>query len=90
MAKFRKKPIVIEAVRWEKGQISELPMWIRTALNKNPKEEGCIMRVGNEVIVFTLEGEMTTSDGDYIIQGVNGEIYPCKPDIFEKTYEVVL
>lgn len=42
-----------------------------------------------EVIIHTLEGDMTASIGDYIITGVNGEKYPCKPDIFEKTYESV-
>lgn len=42
-----------------------------------------------EVIIHTLEGDMTASAGDYIITGVNGEKYPCKPDIFEKTYELV-
>ena len=42
-----------------------------------------------EVIIHTLEGDMTASVGDYIITGVNGEQYPCKPDIFEKTYEPV-
>lgn len=42
----------------------------------------------NGIPIPTLEGEILTSDGDWIIQGVNGEFYPCKPDIFEKTYEV--
>lgn len=48
------------------------------------------MRLGEGIIIFTLEGEMTASDGDYIIRGVDGEIYPCKPEIFNKTYDVVL
>ena len=87
MAKFRKKPVVIEAVRWFGGKISETPLWISEALNKNMNEEGAIMRFGDEVRIATLEGEMTASDGDWLIQGVSGEIYPCKPDIFAKTYE---
>lgn len=88
--KFRKKPVVIDAVQWINGKISETPEWIRKALYKNMNEEGAIMRFGNEVRISTLEGEMTASDGDWLIQGVNGEIYPCKPDIFEKTYEKVV
>ena len=88
--KFRKKPVEIEAVKWEGGKISEVTPWISEALNKNPYEEGAIMRVGDKVMIFTLEGEMTAKDGDYIIRGVEGEIYPCKPDIFNKTYDVVL
>ena len=46
-------------------------------------------RTDKEIIIHTLEGDMTASIGDYIITGVNGEQYPCKPDIFEKTYELV-
>lgn len=46
-------------------------------------------RTNKEVIIHTLEGDMLASEGDYIITGVNGEQYPCKPDIFEKTYELV-
>ena len=89
MAKFRKKPVVIEAVQWLNGQISETPEWIGKALGKNMDEEGAMIRIGNEVRIATLEGEMTASDGDWLIQGVSGEIYPCKPDIFAKTYEEV-
>ena len=90
MAKFRKKPVKIEAVQWLNGQISETPEWIGKSLRKNMGEEGAMMRIGNEVRITTLEGEMTASDGDWLIQGVSGEIYPCKPDIFTKTYEEVL
>ncbi len=90
MAKFRKKPVEIEAVKWENGRISEVTPWISEALNKHPNTEGAIMRLGESVVVFTLEGEMTASDGDYIIRGVEGEIYPCKFDIFKKTYDAVL
>lgn len=86
MAKYIKKPIEIEAVQWKDGRISEVTPWISKALDKNPREEGAIMRWEDTVIIFTLEGEMKASDGDYIIQGVDGEIYPCKPEIFKKTY----
>lgn len=60
MAKYRKKPIVVEA-----------------------------QRTDETVVIHTLEGDMTASPGDYIITGVKGEKYPCKPDIFAKTYEPV-
>ena len=90
MAKFKKKPITIEAVQWKNGKVSEVTEWISEALYKNPKEVGAIMRFADEIRIFTLEGYMTATDGDYIIIGVEGEIYPCKPEIFKKTYDAVL
>lgn len=90
MAKFRKKPVVIEAFLWTGGpDQTEDPVWICDAIREGKvffdknRSEGVTMKIK------TLEGEMTASRGDYIIQGVNGEIYPCKPDIFNKTYEAV-
>lgn len=82
--KYKKKPVVIEAIKWNGDKISEVTDWISKALDK-----GVIMRFGNEVKILTLEGIMTASSGDYIIKGINGEIYPCKPDIFDKTYDIV-
>jgi len=69
--KFRKKPVVIEATQWFK-------MGDHPAVGHNGSEKG---------IIQTLEGPMTVSPGDWIITGVKGEHYPCKPDIFEATYE---
>jgi hypothetical protein len=89
MAKFRKVPVEIEAVEWIDGRISEVTPWISEGLNKNPKEEGAIIRIGDDVFITTLEGNMKASNGDFIIRGVQGEIYPCKPDIFKATYERV-
>lgn len=71
--KFRKKPVVIDAVQWFK--IGDHP-----AVIQNGKEKG---------IIQTLEGLMTVTPGDWIITGVKGEHYPCKPDIFEMTYEQI-
>ena len=82
--KFIKKKVVIEAVHWNGIKVSETPKWILEALNS-----GVLVRFGDKVQVRTLEGVMTASPGDYIIRGVDGELYPCKPDIFEKTYEKV-
>ena len=82
--KFINKRVVIEAVHWNGIKVSETPEWILEALNS-----GVLVRFGDKVQVRTLEGVMTASPGDYIIKGVDGELYPCKPDIFEKTYEKV-
>jgi hypothetical protein len=85
MAQYRKKPVVIEAVQLEDLEIYTL-MSIQKffGLGKDIfefKEDG--------VVIKTLEGDMRASIGDWIIKGVHGEFYPCKPDIFEKTYELV-
>jgi hypothetical protein len=86
MAKFRKKPVVITAVQYDGNfrcldcfSISEVSHFI---VSKDSEGNQCIK-------IPTLEGEMTASIGDYIIRGVQGEYYPCKPDIFEITYEMV-
>ncbi len=89
MALYRKKPVEIEAVLWDGEVISETPGWLSDALAKVAGEPGAIMRIGNSVDIFTLEGVMTARPGDYIIRGVKGELYPCKPDIFAATYEAV-
>lgn len=91
--KFRKKPIVIEAFKWTGDQHqTEDPEWIIEALKDGtvviPNSSWSIGRYGKPVMeINTLEGVMIADQGDYIIQGIKGEIYPCKPDIFEATYE---
>lgn len=90
MAKYRKKPIVIEAFKWTgSSDQSEDPVWICDAIKGKTVrfENGCSLRC--TMLIDTLEGTMRASLGDYIIQGIKGEIYPCKPDIFEATYEPV-
>jgi hypothetical protein len=91
MARFRKLPVVIEAFRWTGGpdQIED-PEWIIEAMQKPFEEVGSVFFVASALLVHTLEGVMSASVGDYIIRGVAGEIYPCKPDIFAATYEPVL
>lgn len=87
MARFRKKPIVIEATQWfEHGD--------HPAVEKKDRADDvlCIKCCRHMIFhgsVETLEGEMRVCPGDWIITGVNGEIYPCKPDIFEKTYQQI-
>lgn len=82
--RYRKKSVVIEAVKWNGDKVSEVVDWVREAL-----EDNTLFRMGCDVIVDTLEGKMKASPGDYIIKGVQGELYPCKPDIFEKTYDKI-
>lgn len=81
MPKFRKKPVVIEAVRFVDGlDLDELLAFLGDAEFEYDE---------HEFIINTLEGNMHVSPGDWIIRGVQGEFYPCKPDIFEATYELV-
>ncbi len=88
MPKYRKKPVVIEAFKWTGCEHQEDdPLWIIQAIDERGvwfKSTG----VGDPcMMIKTLEGDHRANVGDYIIQGVKGEIYPCKPDIFEATYE---
>lgn len=77
--KYRKKPVIIETIQWIGNNLSEIENFIgRSVKNKE-----------TTIVIHTLEGDMEASIGDYIIKGVNGEFYPCKSDIFDKTYEEV-
>ena len=92
MAKYRKKPVVIEAIQWTGHNVSEIQEFAKgAALWENDLVGRSYGSEWQSTILYinTLEGKMKAKFGDYIIQGVNGEIYPCKPDIFEKTYELV-
>jgi len=86
--KFRKKPIVIEATNVDsilhflRKDQTPGPAWLQAAL-----ETGVVTLTNDSLYVRTLEGVMKTDAGDWIIQGVKGELYPCKPDIFAATYE---
>jgi len=89
--KYRKKPVIIDA--WLTRNVAlaaklcweALPAPIKEAYEKG----GWVFESNYKIHIPTLEGTMTANPDDYIIQGVNGEFYPCKPDIFEKTYELV-
>lgn len=89
--KFRKKPVVIEAYQFLPPVYeSDCPQFLLDAFKTEVAQIAYILDDGEyEMEIKTLEGVMTAIKGDWIIQGVNGEIYPCKPDIFEKTYEKV-
>lgn len=85
MAKYRKKPVIIEAVQFD--GTDESVDWLLPQLASG--EIRTIGRSCNRLHIKTLEGVMTANVGDYIIKGVKGEFYPCKPDIFNMTYESV-
>jgi hypothetical protein len=76
---FRKKPVVIEAIQWTGRNFEEVLNFATCSSTHYKTTE--------QVIIHTLEGGMTASINDWIIKGVQGEFYTCKPDIFEQTYE---
>lgn len=82
MAKFRKKPVVIDAVQWFKDGDHHAVLIDRCTCGPNEGCDSC-----GKPYIETLEGNHRVTPGDYIITGVKGEHYPCKPDIFEQTYE---
>lgn len=98
MTQYRKKPVVIDAIQLEglpdlnemlgpegKSETSRMQRFDDWMV-KNQCGRKC-RYVGNTIVISTLEGDMIASPGDWIIRGVKGELYPCKPDIFEATYE---
>ena len=90
--KYRKKPVVIEAFEYD-GDLKDsngnyyVPIWAEFAFDAGVLFYGSTDGPPCELFIKTLEGEMHVSVGDYVIQGIKGEIYPCKPDIFHATYE---
>ena len=91
---YRKKPVTIKAILWDGTNIDEALQFM-SPIEDLPNNDGYIKPgVGHtpssgELYIPTLEGTMTAQAGDYIIKGIQGEFYPCKPDIFAKTYEPV-
>lgn len=81
MAKYRKKPVVIDAVKWDGENVKEVMDFMGWRNAAHDERSG--------LVIHTLEGNHNALPGDFIIKGVAGEFYPCKPDIFEATYEVV-
>lgn len=82
--KYRKKPVIIEAVQWTGLNVKEIQNFTQQDFYRRNTTDADLIR-----IIDTLEGTHETTVGDFIIKGVHGEFYPCKPDIFEKTYEEV-
>lgn len=88
MAKYRKRPVVIEAQEFKGSSthVWAINGWIKNGEYIDPTIVTCDI---TSMTIDTLEGAMIANPGDYIIKGINGEFYLCKPDIFEKTYELV-
>lgn len=98
--KYRKKPVEVEAMQWDGTALGGLEVVQWMALNDSmatymaaqPEGESdgfTIPGCPAQIYLETLEGTMAATEGDYIIRGVAGEFYPCNPDIFHKTYELV-
>ena len=90
--KYRKKPVIVEAVIWTGNNLEEIKNFVDESLLYNIYDGA--WEVGEAPVIVdmqirTLEGNMSVSVGDYIIKGIEGEFYPCKPDIFKETYETV-
>lgn len=91
--KYKKKPVVIEAVKFlgfygkecNFCNFDERPQWLVDAIHKDKLID--FFDSPEKLTIHTLEGHIYASPGDYIIRGVQGEFYPCKPDIFDETYE---
>jgi hypothetical protein len=91
MPKFRKKPVVIEAEQFNGNNGGHIRVWSSDAVIASPVLEPTEDNpTGSYLQIKTLEGVMTAIVGDWIIKGVKGEFYPCKPDIFEATYDPVI
>lgn len=93
--KARKKPVEVECFKYDGDLMNNtgkyyVPDWVKEAYEKRVLFYDCISNEEpNELFVNTLEGLHHVSVGDYVIKGVNGKLYPCKPDIFEKTYDII-
>lgn len=78
--KFRKKPVVVEAVHWTGMNLEEVNAFLDDGMDEELFPDA-------PITIETLEGDVTAQVGDWIIKGIKGEVYPCKPGIFEATYE---
>jgi len=92
--KYKKKPVVVEAFQmteYQRWNNADWPQWLHQAWNKAPTEPGALfcLNGGEQLYILTPEGTHAVTFGDFIIQGVQGELYPCKPDIFAATYDPV-
>lgn len=81
MAKYRKKPVEIEAIQWTGENINEVMDFMKWRNASHDKHSG--------LVIHTLEGNHNALTGDFIIKGIAGEFYPCKPEIFVLTYDAV-
>lgn len=87
--KYRKKPVVIEAMIWDGNNYTDFLKFTGFKPNHVLMGYHDVRHPDWKLTIPTLEGNMTADVGDYIIKGVKGEFYPCKPDVFKLTYEEV-
>ena len=92
--KYRKKPVVIEAIQWDGNNLKEVMEFIGSEFSYEENTDYVTnkfnyRKLTKKLFINTLEGKMEVSEGDYIIKGIKGEFYPCKPDIFINTYDKV-
>ena len=85
--RFRKKPVEVDAIQYQR---EENIMTVQDFFGDGDGREFIYLPEKNEYAIRTLEGDMVVSNGDWIILGVKGEYYPCKPDIFVATYEEII
>lgn len=83
MGRYRKRPVIIEAVQFTGDNLAEIAEFTGYVLDD--RYDGRY----ETIVIWTLEGDMEARVGDFIIRGVNAELYPCKPDVFEATYEAI-
>ncbi len=92
--KYRKKPVVIDAIQWNGENLREIITFTDGPPETRTTHAGMMWEQYHDLVkrdglmIYTLEGKMLANVGDFIIKGVKGEFYPCKPDIFEATYEI--
>lgn len=90
--KYRKKPVVIEAIQWTGLNLEEVKEFVGESLTYDIIDDAWKVGEGRPRVIMmikTLEGDLKVSEKDFIIKGINGEFYPCNPAIFKKTYEGV-
>ena len=90
--KYKTRPVEIEAIQWTGHNLEEIKQFVGESLEYDILDTAWEVGKGRQHIymkIRTLEGDMYVSIGDYIIKGLRGEFYPCKPDVFEKKYEVI-
>ena len=85
--RYKKKPIEVEAIKFDGTNHREILKFIYPSMTETGLEGAEKMKL--PIVIETLEGDMNVSVGDYVIRGVQGELYPCKPDIFEQTYQTI-
>ena len=85
--RYKKKPVEVEAIKFDGTNHREILKFIYPDMSETGLAGAEEMKL--PIVIETLEGDMNVSVGDYVIRGIQGELYPCKPDIFEQTYQTI-